>query len=406
MTRLRSAQTPPGFITLVSGPAVSIVSLNMFLPALPRMAEDLGVSYAQASLAFSGYLAVIAALQLALGPLSDRFGRRPVLLAALGIFVLASIGCALATRIETLLAWRAVQAVVIGASTVSAAAVRDVTGPAGAASRLGALGMVMAIGPMVGPMIGGLLDQAFGWRAVFWALAGLGAAAFTLAWLDFGETNTRRNASMLAQFRGYPAVMQSGVFWSCALVMTFGIGCFYVFLAGAPLVAEGVFDLPPAAVGIALGIITAGFFLGNALSKQLSERAGLGRMILAGRISAVVGMALSALALILAEPNVWVYFGCVVLVGLGNGLSTPSANAGVMSVDPALAGSAAGLAGAMIMAGGAVLTSGVGWVLVQGWMPVEQMLVALISTVALVGLLTGVWAYRGLRATGVDEPVS
>lgn len=395
--RSYAAKTPPQFLTLVSGPAVSIVSLNMFLPALPRMAEDLGVSYAQASLAFSGYLAVIAALQLVFGPLSDRFGRRPVLLAALGIFAVASVGCAVAARIEGLLAWRALQAVVIGASTVSSAAVRDVSGPEGAASRLGALGMVMAIGPMVGPMIGGILDQAFGWRAVFWALALLGLAAFVLAWLDFGETNTRRNASFGAQFRAYPAVMKSGVFWACALVMTFGIGCFYVFLAGAPLVAEAVFDLEPAAVGIALGIITAGFFVGNAVSKQVSERAGLGRMILAGRISAVSGMALSALALIFAGPNLWVFFGCVVLVGLGNGLSTPSANAGVMSVDPALAGSAAGLAGALIMAGGAVLTSGVGWIMTKGLLPPEHMLVLLIGVVALFGLAAGIWAYAGLK---------
>ncbi|MEL6609493.1 MAG: multidrug effflux MFS transporter, partial [Pseudomonadota bacterium] len=389
-----TARNPPSFLTLVAGPALSVLTLNMFLPSLPRLAADLGATYGQATLAFSGYLAAVAVLQLILGPLSDRYGRRPVLLVSLVGFIAASVGCALAQSLPTFLAFRAAQGLVIAGSTLSLAAVRDTTDPAEAASRIGFLGMVMAIGPMIGPMIGGVLDTVLGWRAIFWGLGGLGVCVTVLSWVDFGETNTRKSSDFGAQFRAYPALLTSGLFWSCAMVLVCGIGCFYIFISGAPLVADQVFALDSAQIGIAIGIITTGFFVGNYVSGRITKRVGLGPMIVAGRVSAVAGMVVSVALLGIGVENVWLYFGCVTLVGFGNGLSTPSANSGVMSVDPALAGSAAGLSGAMIMGGGAVLTAGAAAVL--GGPAIALQLALMILVVAVAGLIAGVLAQRGL----------
>ena len=285
---------------------------------------------------------------------------------------------------------------VIGALTVPLAAIRDTTASAAeSANRLGLLGMVMSVGPMIGAMAGGFLDQFFGWRMIFLTLAGLGAAVLALVWADFGETHHHRSATFAAQWNAYPALLASGVFWASALTMVFGIGCFYIFISGAPLVADRIFGMNSAQVGIAIGVITAGFFFGNGWSAKYSSRAGLGAMILAGRASAVLGMALSALALVWFAPNIWIYFGLIILVGLGNGLSTPSAHASVMSVRPDLAGSAAGLAGAMIMVIGAILTAISATALEHG--PPAEILVALLLITALAGLAAGIGAWRGLR---------
>ena len=395
-------RTPPKLFTLIVSPMLAILTLNMFLPSLPNIAADLQATYAAVSLAaFSGYLVVTGVLMLVMGPLSDRYGRRPVILGALAVFAAASIGCASAGRLETFLIWRTVQGAVIGALTVSLAAIRDTTASAAeSANRLGMLGTVMSIGPMIGAMVGGVLDQAFGWRVIFLALAGAGCAVLALVWMDFGETHHRCSATFAAQFKDYPALLASGVFWCSALTMVFGIGCFYIFISGSPLVAAQVFGMLPARIGIIIGIITVGFLFGNIISARYSSRAGLGLMMLVGRASAVLGMAISALALWLFGANAWVYFGCVILVGLGNGLSTPSAHAAVMSVRPHLAGSAAGLSGAMISIGGAVLT-GFSAAVLHG--PVAERLAALLLTAALAGLAAGIFAWRGLRHEAAQE---
>ena len=215
------------------------------------------------ALSIGGYLGVTAALQLVVGPLSDRHGRRPVLLGSLALFVLASVGCALATDIRTLLAFRMLQGAVIGGAVISRAVVRDMMPPREAAGLLGTIAMAMAVAPMLAPVLGGALDQAFGWRASFWAFAAFGGALLAWCWTDLGETNASPSATFGAQLRAYPELVRSRRFWGFSLCMTFSIGAFYVFLSGAPLVAGRLFGLSPAQVGALLGSITAGFAPGR-----------------------------------------------------------------------------------------------------------------------------------------------
>ncbi|MEO1795580.1 MAG: MFS transporter [Pseudomonadota bacterium] len=378
---------------------ISVLSLNMFLPSLAFIARDFDVSYATASWAVSGYLAMTAALQLILGPLSDRIGRRPVVLFSLGTFAVLSAVCALATRFDVFIVARLLQGFVIAGSTMGLAALRDTAEPEAAARQISWVAMGMAVGPMIGPMIGGVLDETFGWRAIFWVLSGGGALCFVFALFGWRETNFRRSASFGAQFRAYPALVSSPFFWAYAGAIITGVGCFYVFITGAPLVADKVLDISTAELGLAIGIITMGFFVGNGVSGRIAERVGIPGMVLAGR-SIQLGAVVANLILLgfgIFEPIS--FFGLMAFVGFGNGISSPSANAGVMSVNPALAGSAAGLAGALVLAFGAVFTAVSAQLLELG--PPALMLLLSMAVLAGLGLVAGISGYRLSRAARI-----
>ncbi len=354
---MRAAHTPPSLPTLVLATALSVLTLNMFLPSLARMAEDFQVDYALINLSVAGFLAVSAVFQLLMGPLSDRYGRRPILLICMMIFALASIGCVLADSIWVFLGFRLLQAVVVAGPVLSSAAIRDMYPPNEAASKLGYVAMAMALAPMLGPMLGGVLDVVFGWRAGFVLYSILGAGVLVLLWFDMGETNAARSSTFAVQLREYPHLLRARRFWGYSLCAAFSIGAFYSFITGAPLVAAAWFDLDPAQLGLGIGIITGGFMVGNFVTGRLAASTRLTSMILVGRIIASTGPFLGFILFAAELGSVWVFFGSAICVGFGNGLTNANASAGLMSVRPKLAGSAAGLSGAMIVALGAVLTS-------------------------------------------------
>ncbi len=353
---MRAAQSPPTLITLIFATALSVLTLNMFLPSLAHMSEDFDVDYGLMNVAVAGYLFVSAVLQLIVGPLSDRYGRRPVLLIAMVIFVAASIGCVLAESIWAFLTFRMIQAAVVAGPVLSSASIRDRYPPNEAASKLGYVAMAMALAPMLGPMLGGALDMLFGWRAGFVLYSLLGAGVLLLLWADMGETNTNRSSTFAAQMREYPHLFRARRFWGYALCAAFSIGGFFSFITGAPLVAAAWFDLSPAMLGLGIGIITGGFLVGNFVTGRIAKRTQLTTMILFGRVVASVGPFCGLLLFIGNMGSVWVFFGSAICVGFGNGLTNANASAGLMSVRPKLAGSAAGLSGALIVALGAVLT--------------------------------------------------
>ncbi|WP_170760169.1 multidrug effflux MFS transporter [Ruegeria lacuscaerulensis] len=357
---MRAAQSPPSLATLVFLTALSVLSLNMFLPSLARIGQDLQADYGVVNLAIAGYLALSAVLQLIMGPLSDRFGRRSVMLICMAIFVIASAGCAMAESIWVFLGFRMLQGAVIAGQVLSRAAIRDMYPPNEAASKLGYVSMAMALAPMLGPMLGGVLEMLFGWRAGFILYVVLGAGSLALVWADLGETNTNPSATFAAQMRQYPHLFGSRRFWGYSVCAAFSIGGFYAFITGAPLVAATWFDLNPAALGLGIGIITMGFMAGSFVTGRLAARTQLSTMILAGRVIASAGPMIGLLTFVVGIGTVWSFFGAAVFVGFGNGLTVANATAGLMSVRPQLSGSAAGLSGALTVALGAVLTSATG----------------------------------------------
>lgn len=389
---LAAATSPPRLVTLVLLCGLSVLSLNMFLPSLSNMAADFQADYALVNLSIAGYLGVTAVLQLVIGPLSDRYGRRPVMLAGLSLFTLASLVCALTTDIRVFLTFRVLMGAVIAGWAVSLAAIRDTAEPQKAASLIGYVSMAMAVAPMLGPMVGGALDELFGWRASFWTYVGLGAAVLLLCWIDLGETNKNPSATFAAQIRTYPELFRSRRFWGYSLCMAFSIGAFYSFLGGVPLVAERVLSLSTAELGFFMGTITAGFALGSFLSGRFAHRFALTTMVIAGRLVACVGL-IGGLILVSADVvNVYSIFGATIFVGLGNGLTMPGCNAGALSVRPKLAGSAAGLSGALTVGGGGLLSSITGAVLTES-AGAAQLLGMLLFCV-LMGLLAALYVLR------------
>ncbi|KVH37601.1 multidrug effflux MFS transporter [Burkholderia cepacia] len=376
---IASERASPRHATLILLCACSVLPLSIFLPSLPAIARDLRADYALVALSLGGYAAVAASLEFVMGPLSDRFGRRPVVLAAVGVFALGSLGCAMATDIRAFLACRLMQAAITSVYPVSMATIRDTSGGARAASRIGYAAMAGAFAPMLGPTLGGALDQAAGWRASFWLLGAAGIALFVWCGFDFVETHANRSSSLGQQLRAYPALLRARRFWAYALCMAFSTGSFYAFLAGAPLAAQTVFGIAPAEIGFYMGAITAGFVCGSFLAARYARRFALATTILCGRIVACAGPLIGLASLFGGATHAIAWFGPCVLVGVGNGLTNPGAHAGAVSVRPELAGSASGLAGAMTIAGGAALSSLTGAVLTPGnagYAPLAMMLLS------------------------------
>lgn len=374
--RFLNRRTPPHILTLVLVSGLAALSLNIFLPSLPSMAAAFGVDYALMQLSVSLYLAMTAGIQLVIGPVSDRFGRRPVMLGALAVFLLATLVAVTAPTYAIFIAARMAQAAVATAFTLSRAVVRDMVPANEAASMIGYVTMGMSVVPMVGPVVGGALDQAFGWQASFWLLAAGAAGLLALVWADQGETAAARSASFGAQARQYPELLRSQRFWGYVGASTFASGAFFAYLGGAPYVGTQIFGLDPAELGFYFGAPAVGYLVGNFLSGRYAMRLGINRMILIGAWTTTLGLlALAGFeAAGLSHPAL--FFGLIISVGLGNGIMLPSANSGMLSVRPQLAGSAAGLGGAITIGGGAALSALAGWVLQTGG-----------SALALVGLM-------------------
>ncbi len=349
-------KTPPHIVTLVLITGIAALNMNMVLPSLPSLATHYAADYAVVSLTISAYLGLTAVLQLVIGPLSDRYGRRPVILVSFAIFLAATIACVFAPNIETFLAFRLLQATIASGMALSRAIVRDLYPPDEAASQIGYVTMGMALMPMIGPMLGGFLDQILGWQSVFVATFLVGSVTYWLIWADLGETNTLQSASFSAQFRSYPELARSQRFWGYAVTAAFASGAFFAFLGGGPWVATEVLHLSPAQLGFYFGFIAVGYMAGNYLSGRFARTVGLNRMMMIGAIVATAGLALALgfLAIGLVDPIS--FFGAILFLGLGNGLLLPSANAGIVSVRPHLAGSASGLGGALMIGGGALLS--------------------------------------------------
>ncbi|SLN51427.1 Bicyclomycin resistance protein [Roseovarius albus] len=349
--------TPPHISTLILLAGISALAMNIFLPSLPGMAVYFDTDYRLLQLSVALYLAVNAVMQVVLGPISDRFGRRPVVLAGMAIFLLATLGCIISTNVYVFLTFRMLQAAIVAAMVLSRAIVRDVVPQNQAASMIGYVTMGMAVVPMVGPAIGGILDQLFDWHANFWLLFILGALVTWLAWADLGETAPTGYGSMRQQFREYPVLLKSYRFWGYTMANTLSSGAFFAYLGGGPFVGAHMFSLTPAELGLYFGAPAIGYFLGNFLSGRLSVRVGVNRMVLWGTLVASFGMALNLLMFQFGIGSAISFFGLMTLLGLGNGMTIPNATAGALSVHPSLVGTASGLSGAMLIGGGAALSA-------------------------------------------------
>jgi DHA1 family bicyclomycin/chloramphenicol resistance-like MFS transporter len=300
-----------------------------------------------------------------------------------------------------LLFCRLLQAFASAGMVISRAVVRDTVGTAEAAGRIGYITMGMSVVPMIAPMIGGLLDEIHGWQAGFWMTFAFGLVAFCIVVVDLRETNLNRSDSFAAQFRAYPQLLGSGRFWGYALTAAFTAGSFFAFIGGGPYIATEMLGLTPSQYGLYFAIISVGYMFGNFLSGRFAKRFGINRMLLSGNIVGVVGM---VVALGLFAGGIYhplSLFGPAFFTGVGNGLTLPSANAGIVSVRPQLAGSASGLGGALQIGGGAAMAVLAGALITPQSGPYPLLWVMLLSCVG--GIGATLWVIRVAKRDGVAQ---
>jgi DHA1 family bicyclomycin/chloramphenicol resistance-like MFS transporter len=379
-------------VVLIVVSALNPIAVNMFVPAMPDIMRGLNTDQAAIQLVLSVYLFSTAVAQLVLGPLSDRFGRRPVLLGGLTVFIVASVICTFAPSIEVLIAGRVLQGcggcvgIVLGRAIVRDRYERD-----RAAAMIGYVTMGFAISPMVGPIIGGLLNDFVGWRSIFGFLTLSGVTIAVVAFLFLPETRASAEATSERPtfLRSLAILSKIPAFWAYALTCAFGTAVFFAFLGGTPFVAIDMLGLTGTGYGLYFILVPGGFILGNFLTGRFSQRLGIHAFVVAGSVItflAVVGMFLAFLA---GWYHPLALFVPMYAIGFANGLTLANSLAGAVSVRPDLAGAASGFAGAMQIGFGGVATVVIG-ALLAATHSVFPMIICM-AVLALLGVAAAVW---------------
>lgn len=358
-------------LTLLTG--FGPMSTDVYLPSLPSMVTAFGTDIATVQLTLSVFLVGFAVAQLVYGPMSDRFGRRPAILAGVAIFTAASIACALATTIEMLILCRFLQAVGACCGPVlGRAVVRDLYGPDRSARVLAYMGMAMSLAPAIGPMLGGVLQEAFGWRAVFWLLVGFGAVMLAAVLALLGESNRHRDplaTSPTRLARNYGALLRNRRYVGYVLVVACGYSAIFTFISGSSFVLSGILGLSPPAYGASFGAVVVGYLLGAFGSGRLTLRLGIDRMIRVGTLVMLAGgVAMAGLAAA-GIFTVWAVIGPFFVVMVGVGLTSPNAVAGAIAPFPAMAGTASALMGFIQMTFAALVGIAIGHTTAQDGLP-------------------------------------
>ena len=380
----------PSIAILVAITAVNPLALNLYVPSMPSVQETFQAPASLVQLTLSLGLMGTGLIQLVIGPLSDQYGRRPVLLTGLVIAILASFYCAMTQTLDGLIIGRVIQVAGGAAGLVlGRVIVRDLHKPSEAASMIGYVTMGMAMAPMVAPTIGGLLDDLFSWRAgfVFTGFAALLAAL--AAWYAMPETNRHigQSPSVGAMLRDYRQLLGMRSFWVFTLISAFIGGTFFAFLGGAPYVSQQLFGLDATEYGLYFVLVAVGYFLGNYWSGRYASKVGLFRMIMLGGVVTLSGCLCVVLLSLVGIESPQTLFGATFVLGVGNGLVFPSSTAGVVSVLPRLAGSASGLSGAIMTLINAALSYVVAFLLSDSVMPMALLMTASAIAAIVFGLM-------------------
>ncbi len=388
----------PPVLALVAVSALSPFAINAIVPSMPAIEHVFDTNYARVQLILSMFLAAVAVSQIVIGPLSDRFGRRPVLLVGFAIFICACAASPFAPSIEALIAMRVVQ----GASgcvgiVLGRAIVRDLFERRQAASMLGYVTMGLAVAPMVAPSIGGQLQVLFDWTAIFWFMALLGIVCLVVTWALVPETNLHPTPrlSFGSMFRDFGVLLRDADFLLFSACSSLSTGVFFAFLGGAPYVSERMLHLSPGVYGLWFAVAPLGYATGNFISGRFTERFGVARMILGGSVIGFIAAALPGLFFMSGLASAATLFMPMMLIGVANGLALPSAISGAISVRPEIAGAAAGLSGSAQIGTGAVLSAITGAALAGGS---ATPMFALMAIAALLAAVVGAWIFwRNLR---------
>jgi MFS transporter, DHA1 family, multidrug resistance protein len=329
--------------------AVGPMSVDLYLPSLPELGRVFGASVPQVQLTLSGYLLCFAIGQIVFGPISDHVGRKPVLLAALSLYVAICLGCMFATSIEMLIALRCLQALgVAGAPVLARAIVRDLYHGVRAGRELARMGSITALAPVVAPSLGGVLQSTFGWRASFLGMAVLGLCAILLVIRLLPETMKQRPQepiSLSSVVRGYGIFLRHRTFRIYLAIVAASYGGLFAWISGSSFVLQDLYGLSPLLFGLVFAAATLGYGAGTLLAARLVVRIGIDRTIVCGGVAlAVGGLAMAAaIAMGATSPAALALPMALYLCGLG--LAMPQSMAGALMPFPERAGAASSLLG-------------------------------------------------------------
>jgi DHA1 family bicyclomycin/chloramphenicol resistance-like MFS transporter len=366
------------------------LSTDLYLPSMTDIGRSLAASPAQVQFTLSGYLIGIGLGQILYGPVSDRHGRKRVLLAALGLYCVASFVCCVANSIEMLIAARFLQALGgSGAIVLARAIVRDLYSGARAGRELSLMSAVMAIAPVVAPIIGGVVQTGFGWRATFVVLVAIGIAALLTVWRLLPETLRERASepvSFGASLRSFGVLARNRIFVVHTAAVALSYGGLFAWISGASFVLQDLYGLTPFTFGLAFAATAAGYMTGAVLAARIVSRIGLERTIGLGACALALGGLVMSLALALAPLSVLSLILPMAIYTAGIGLVLPQSFAGALTPFPERAGAASSLIGFVQQMSAAIIGAGIGQLLVSAW-PIAL-------TLALMGVLTVLlWAF-------------
>jgi len=365
-------------ILLAATSALGPTAMQILLPAIPVIKETFQVSAEVAQLTLSLSMFAIAIGTLAYGPLSDRHGRKPIMLIGLAITFAGSLFCYVAQSIEMLIVGRIIQAFGGAAGLVLARAiVRDVYGPEQAAKVIATLVMVMVVMPMLSPAVGGEVMTRFGWEAVFLVMSALSLLIFLILQSSLTETLAEPAPfdGIGAMLRNFIQLMRSRVFRGYALCVAFVSVVFFAFISAAPEIMISVLQRPATEYGYYFILIPLGFMLGNSVARQFNHW-GIERLITLGASLGVIGIMLALGLQLLGLSHPLALFAPVALAVLGNGITLPNAQAAAINEFPQFAGTASGLTGFLQMAFSAVAAQGVAVIYNQTAYPLLLMMLA------------------------------
>ncbi|MAM94578.1 multidrug effflux MFS transporter [Parvibaculum sp.] len=373
--------------------AVGPLSTDMYLPSLPDIGRDFGADAGAVQLTLSAHLIAFASSQLFYGPLSDRYGRRPVLLGGFVLFIAGCFASLFVTNIEQLVLARILQAVGGGASVVLARAiVRDLFEGAEAGQMLAKMAAIMGLVPALAPMLGGVVQDFYGWKANFIAMGAFGAVLALMTALSLDETMPparRQSAAPLAILRHYRRLLADRRFLKYLSIATVAFCGLFAFVSGSSFVLQGIYGLSPIVYGLCFGAMAGGYVGGSLAGGRLVRRLGIDGTLRFGGFCAALGGLLMLTATI-TTPSALAIVLPVVIYGFSMGVTMPQAMAGALTPFPEIAGTASSLLGFLQSFAGALAGLYVG----HG---VEASALPMAGTIALGGVAAFVIAMSGRR---------
>ncbi len=370
---------------LISG---SAIAYNMFLPSMPDIAREFGVSVLSVQSSLIAFLIAYAAGHLFYGGVADRYGRRPVLLWGLAIYVLASLACALSTSMTMLIAARALQGVgAAGSMVMVRSIVRDLYDRQQSARALAVISTAMVFAPATAPALGGYLHAQFGWQASFVFLAVLSTVLFAYCTVRMAETHQAHGSNLLSNLKamalGYQVLAGQRVFVAYSLNIGFISGALFAWFAGIPIVLIDSYGVSPNDFGYLMLTGTLGAFFGYASTIWLTGRLGVNRMIVIG---SAIGLGGASLYLALPLFGVLTPLAAIApmsLFNFGLAVTFPNAMAAAVSVRPELAGTGAAINGLSQYGISAITTLVVGLLASNTHLPLAWVIFAMQAAAAI-----------------------